>query len=50
MTQGGPRDFFGLKFWPKGIFWICGRRGDFARKTQIVLGYCTFHHLKSTIT
>ena len=36
------RDFFGLwKTW--GFFWV-------AKKHRDVLGYCTFHQLKSTIT
>ena len=52
-TDGGPRDFLRLKFWPKGIFRDYERRRDFLdhdKNTGILFGYCTFYQHKSTIT
>ena len=42
---GGPRDFLGLEFWPKGIFLVYGRRCEFLvsrKKTGIFLGSVLF--------
>ena len=43
LLRGCLRDFLGLKFWPKGIFWAYER-------CWVFFGYCTFRQLKWTIT
>ena len=53
-NDGGVRRiFWGLRFWPKGIFLGLWKTPGFfwvAKTTQGFFGYCILHQLKSTIT
>ena len=50
--EGDLKDFLGLKFWTKDIFWVYERQVNFLgrKKNRGCFGNCDFHQLKSSIT